>query len=300
MSKRILAGILLLCCGAFAGETVIRNGTQVIEKENLTTTTTDGLALVNPTLATSGVPTQYAPLMRWRANAHDTDGNVNDTWDWASIAWTVNGNTTTSFWGLCSSKNGAVYGSAKMTLSNGGNLSCTGTFTASGQVSGTVFQASTQIVTAGTMTVSSSAGISTATHKFLWTNAMVTALGAVTSGDVTVCTLPAKCRVLSATIVINTAGTNMGGATLTAQLGTDATFSNYLNAGSALAAANTVYGDADAELAAAMLTKCAHLPSWTATTAVKVRFVTDGAGGKTLADVLTSTGTVYLCTEILP
>ena len=131
---------------------------------------------------------------------------------------------------------------------------------------------------------------------------MVVAGGGVTTFDVTVATLPAKTRVVSALMVINTAGTNMGGATFTAQLGTDATFSNFLNVGSALAAANTMYGDADSEMGG-NLPPTQHvpfLPSWTATTAVKVRFITDGAGGKTLADVLTSTGSIYLVTERLP
>jgi hypothetical protein len=108
--------------------------------------------------------------------------------------------------------------------------------------------------------------------------------------------------VIHAYIVISTAATNMGAATCTGQLGTDATYSNYLNAGSLLAAANTVYGDADAEMGGSLppTVHVGHLPSWTATTAVKVRFATDGAGGKTLADVLTCTGSVYLLTETLP
>jgi hypothetical protein len=131
---------------------------------------------------------------------------------------------------------------------------------------------------------------------------MVVALGATTSGDITVCTLPAKVRVISCLLFINTAGTNMGAATFTVQVGTDATFSNFLNAGSGLAAANTLYGDADSEMGGSLppTQHVPFLPSWTATTAVKMRCITDGAGGKTLADVLTSTGSIYLVTETLP
>ena len=92
----------------------------------------------------------------------------------------------------------------------------------------------------------------------------------------------------------------MGGATFTAACGIDAEFDDYIITGSALAAANTVYGDVIGEVGTSLDDAIPNLPSWTATTAVKVRFVTDGAGGKTLADVLTSTGSIYLCTETLP
>jgi hypothetical protein len=129
---------------------------------------------------------------------------------------------------------------------------------------------------------------------------MVVALGAVTSGDITVATLPAKTRVVSALIVITGAGTNMGGATYTVAAGIDAEFDDYVITASALAAANTVYGDVIGEVGTSLDDAIANLPSWTATTAVKCRFVTDGAGGKTLADVLTSTGSIYLKTETLP
>jgi hypothetical protein len=156
--------------------------------------------------------------------------------------------------------------------------------------------------TAGTMTPAATGRVVTTVNKYQWTNAMLVALGANTTGDVTVCTLPAKMRVVSALIVIDTAGTNMGGATLTCQLGTDATFSNFISAANALATANTMYGDADGEMGGNLppTQNVPFLPSWTGTTVVKVRFITDGAGGKKLNNVLTSTGSVYLVTEALP
>lgn len=149
-------------------------------------------------------------------------------------------------------------------------------------------------LTAATMTANYTGAVASGWSSYSWTNAMV-----VAAADVKVCTLPAKTVVKNAYMVINTAGTNMGAATLTVSLGrTSADYLDYLAAGSALASANTVYGDASGERGANLTGY--DMPSFTANTDVYCHFATDGAGGKTLADVLTSTGTVYIETVILP
>lgn len=154
-------------------------------------------------------------------------------------------------------------------------------------------------LTAGTLTYSSNALVRRVWHKFAWTNAMVVALGAGT--DLTVCTLPAKTVVTAAYIVIVTAANQA--ATLTVSLGrTSAAYVDYVVASNAKSAANTVYGDALAEIGANLYdttnkTMLYDLPSYTATTAVKLQFLI-GAG--TNADVTSSTGVVYLETATLP
>lgn len=267
-----------------------------VQVDGIAATTTDGVSITNNTAATVGTAVQYSPRVRLRANVWDTDGAISDTWDWWSEAQGLSGTATTGQLKFYHSKNGAAGTSVVM-------------FDSDGKLTVDKIYATTRLVitasnlTSGTMSADGgNPAVRTAWSKYTWTNAMVTALGAATSGDVTVCTLPAKTQVRQALIVITTAGTNMAAATFTATLGTDAEFDNFLLSANMLAAANTVYGDIVGEVGASLdaTAYVPFLPSWTATTAVKVRFATDGAGGKTLADVLTSTGSVYLLTETLP
>ncbi len=123
---------------------------------------------------------------------------------------------------------------------------------------------------------------------------MVGALGGNLTGDITVCTLPAKTVVTNAYIVITGAAT--GPATLTVALGrTSATYLDYIAASDAKAAANTVYGDASGERGANLTGY--DMPSYTGTTAVKVHFIATVAN---LDQTLSSTGTVILETMLVP
>jgi hypothetical protein len=130
---------------------------------------------------------------------------------------------------------------------------------------------------------------------------MVTALGAVTSGDVLVATLPAKTFVKRVLVVITGAAT--GPATVTVSCGrTGATYIDYIVASDAKAAANTVYGDADAEIGTNLYSvsgddhRIDDFPSYTSTTAVYCQFVSSGAN---LSTVTGSTGRVYFETVTL-
>lgn len=158
----------------------------------------------------------------------------------------------------------------------------------------TDYQTSSGALTAGTMTVTNSSLVRHVVHRFDWTNAMVTALGASTSGDITVCTLPAQTVVMRAWVVIGTAEGSL--TSLTIAVGrTSALYIDYIVASNGKAAANTVYGDAVGELGTNLTGY--DLPSFTGTTAVKAHFI---SGVENLSTATTSTGTVYLETLTLP
>ncbi len=153
-------------------------------------------------------------------------------------------------------------------------------------------------LTAGTMTANSTGVIRCGWSSYSWTNAMVVALGASLTGDVTICTLPAKVIVRRALVVINSAAA--GVATLTVAVGrTSAGYIDYVVASDAKAAANTVYGDATDEIGSHLYNGTGFiddLASWTGTTAVKAHFISTV---QTLDATTTSTGTVYLETVTL-
>lgn len=151
------------------------------------------------------------------------------------------------------------------------------------------------VVTAGTLTRTVSSQPLTVWHKFSWTNAMVVALGANLTGDITVCTLPAKTIVLKAIVVIT--GQAAGPATLTLALGrAGALYIDYIVALTAKAAANTVYGETFTDLGSNLSALVGDLPSVTATTAVKLHFI---ATVSNLDQTTASTGDVYLQTTTL-
>jgi len=154
------------------------------------------------------------------------------------------------------------------------------------------------VLTSATMTADDQAYQTTVSSSYSWTNAMVTALGGVTAGDVTVATLPAKTQLLDALVVIKTAAA--GVTTLTVSCG-DAIggtpFINLVAVADAKAAANTVYGDALAERGTSIDTEFYYTPSYTATTLVTCHFISTGAN---LSAVTTSTGRVILTTRLLP
>ncbi len=149
-------------------------------------------------------------------------------------------------------------------------------------------------LTAGTMTIGTSAMVRSVVHKFSWTNAMIVALGAVANGDVTVCTLPAKTLVKNVYVVIT--GQGAGVATLSVAVGrTAAAYIDYVVASDAKATANTVYGDASGERGTNLVGY--DLPSITGTTAVKAHFI---ATVQTLDATTGSTGDIYIETVTLP
>lgn len=149
------------------------------------------------------------------------------------------------------------------------------------------------VLTSATMTrgVAQSPPLTTA---FAWTNAMVTALGAVTAGDVSVGTLPAKTVITNAYVVIGTSAGTV--AVLNVSVGrTGANYDDYVVDSDAKAAANTVYGDAVGERGTNLTGY--DLPSYTATTTVNAHF---DAGAENLSTVTTSTGTVFVTYYLLP
>jgi hypothetical protein len=151
-----------------------------------------------------------------------------------------------------------------------------------------------EALTSGTMTQTNIALVRQVVTRLDWTNAMVTALGATTAGDVSIAVLPAKTIVVNAYIVITGAAT--GPAAVTVSVGrTSASYIDYIVASDAKAAANTVYGDASAERGTNLTGY--DLPSYTGTTTVNAHFISTGAN---LSTVAASTGAIYLVTEKLP
>ena len=131
--------------------------------------------------------------------------------------------------------------------------------------------------------------------KKSWTNAEVVALGAATTGEVTVGVLPERALALAAFVWVDTACT--GTTTLTASVGPDASETAYVLPGDVKAVANTVYGDAVGEVGASMSGGLGHLPSITATTTVKILFTSTV---QNLNAATTCTGTAWVSYEVLP
>ncbi len=149
-------------------------------------------------------------------------------------------------------------------------------------------------LTAGTMTVTKNAIERTAITHFSWTNAMVVALGASMTGNIAICTLPAKTVVKNCYVVITTAAG--GTATLTVSVGrTSAVYSDYIVAKDAQATANTVYGAVSGDRGTNLTGY--DLPSYTGTTVVNAHFISTVAN---LSAVTTSTGEIFLETCTLP
>jgi hypothetical protein len=156
------------------------------------------------------------------------------------------------------------------------------------------FAASKSVLTAGTATVVANSLMRRSVTRLDWTNAMIVALGGVTAGDITMVTLPAKTVVYNAYVVINTPDTSTNALTVACGR-TGATYVDYIGAGDAKAAANTVYGDSSGERGTNLTGY--DLPSFTATTAVNCHFIKTTTN---LSTVTGSTGSLYLETAILP
>ena len=152
------------------------------------------------------------------------------------------------------------------------------------------------VLTNGGLTRANSSEVRSVLHKFSWTNAMVAALGAVTTSELTVCTLPAKTFVKKALVVITGQAASL--TALTVSLGRVGTaYIDYIVASNAKAAANTIYGNAIAEIGTGIADVAGDIPSLTGTTDVKLQFI---SAVENLSNITASTGDVYLETILYP
>lgn len=223
-------------------------------------------------------------------------GAAGNTWGLSSVGSAGHVSLTTTVGGTTT---GFLYTSGLYTVVTAGSSTTVArTDITNGFMYGT---ASTFTLTAGTMTGNTVGFVRPAWFKFAWTNAMIAALGAGTTVNMAICTLPAKTLVKRCIMVVGTAATHAG--TLTMSVGrTAAVYNDFLLAGDIKAAANTVYGDVQSEIGADLTGTAGvglmdALPSYTGTTVVNAQFIS------TVADVnttTTSTGIVYLQVELLP
>lgn len=150
-------------------------------------------------------------------------------------------------------------------------------------------------VTNGGLTQGEVSALRTIIRKFSWTNAMVAALSG-TSGNILVCTLPAKTLVLKATVVLT--GQASGVTALTFSIGRTATaYTDYVVAKSAKATVSTVYGQAITDVGTNLSAILGDLPSVTNSTDVNIQFV---SSIENLSNVTGSSGDIYLETMQLP
>lgn len=154
------------------------------------------------------------------------------------------------------------------------------------------YQAPKGSLTAATATYTSNALVRAVTHKFTVSNAMVVALGANPTGDITVCTLPAKTVVRNVYVDVDTADTSANALTVACGR-TGADYIDYIVASDAKS--QVMYGDAAVERGTNLTGY--DLPSHTGTTDVKLHFI------KTATNLDTVTGLqifVYIETTTLP
>jgi hypothetical protein len=130
--------------------------------------------------------------------------------------------------------------------------------------------------------------------RYDWTNAQIVALGAVTAGDIKVCTIPPRTLVKNCLVFINTAETSANA--LTVAVGRVAAgYIDYIAASDAKAAAGTIYGKLAAERGTANVG--GEVPSLASNTDVFAHFI------KTTTNLNTctlSSGSVFLELVILP
>lgn len=126
------------------------------------------------------------------------------------------------------------------------------------------------------------------------TAANIVALGAVFSGDIALCTLPAKTRILNVMVIINTPAASV--TTLNGSVGTTAaSYANLIPASNMKAGANTVYGDLPATRGGDQTGF--YVPSVTGTTVMNMHFVSTTLALNTTTAFV---ATIYIDTEVLP
>jgi hypothetical protein len=149
-------------------------------------------------------------------------------------------------------------------------------------------------LTAGTFTATNTALSRKVVHRFDWTNAMITALGASLTGDITICTLPAKTVITNCYMVVT--GTAADTAGLSGSCGVlNTLYTDHILASNLQVAANTVYGDIAGERGSNATGF--HMPSFTGTTAFIMHLISTT---QNLSSVTGSTGSIYLETITLP
>jgi hypothetical protein len=270
-----------LCWGSFIGgnDTCITRGGVAILQQGA-----DAASPVNQTLQSQGVAAGISDTGGSNYTINSGNGRGNATG--SSLIF----QTPTPV----ASGSGAQTMTTRLTVNSGGIQASVGAFFISGNSSSGFLLF--PLLTTGTMTPETQGQLRNVTHSYAWTNAMLTAGAAATTWDVTVATLPAKTQLLDAVVVILTPQTAAG--TLSVQCGDTGTFVNYTcpTGCDAKAAANTVYGDALAERGIAIDTEFWYLPSYTATTTVTCRFISNAA----MSTMTASTGRVILTTRLLP
>lgn len=191
--------------------------------------------------------------------------------------------------------NGSASADVLLARDNGAALPTTGATATWSVGDGAIPRVGTGVLTTATMTAEAQAyARGSMVHSATWSNAQIVALGAVTAGDITAFTLPAKHVVENAYVIIT--GQGAGTTTLTVSCGrTSASYIDYIVASDAKAAANTVYGDASAERGTNLTGY--DLPSYTGTTSIVCNFVSTGAN---LDQVTGSTGRVVLVSTMVP
>lgn len=148
----------------------------------------------------------------------------------------------------------------------------------------------------GTMTPGAAARSNRTLHQFSWTNAMIVALGANLTGDIAICTLPAKTVVTN--IWVRRTGQATGPTTLTGSIGVvSAAYDDYLDPIDLMAAVGTNGFDGGG---AGRAFDQPSLPSVAGTTVVKMHLIATDVAANTLADVLACAGEVFIETVQLP
>lgn len=157
-----------------------------------------------------------------------------------------------------------------------------------------IIQSGQYLTDGPTMTLTMHGHARSGWSSYTWTNAMVAALGATTTGNITVATMPAKTILKNAYVVLTGAGA--GVTTLTVSVGRTSTdYVDYIVASDAKAAAPAIYGNASGERGTNLTGY--DWPSYSATTAIVAQFISSGAN---LSAVTGCTGVVYLETSIVP
>jgi len=95
---------------------------QTITKNSLGTTPTNGFNLINSTLSTSGVTSQYAPAMHWQGHGWGSADNYIDWQEYPSVS----GNTSSMLWRYSSSSTSTPSYSTMMSLDQSGKLTVNG------------------------------------------------------------------------------------------------------------------------------------------------------------------------------
>ena len=242
-----------------------------------------------------------------RVTVTRTDGTCSD----AKLSFGVVPGTTSTLYVLPSDNTnepvthgtgGKIYADSFTTNTNafsftGGNLNVVGNSVSASNIiaNGENFN-TLGLLTPGTMAFynGSYGYIRSYASRVSFTNAMIVALGAVGSGDISVATLPAKTVVRNIYLVVDTQCTFAAG-TLTMAIGrTGATYLDYIAPSNIKATANTVYGAVLGDRGANLTGY--DLPSYTGTTTIYAHVI---AGAGTLNGVTTCTGHVDIETELV-